>query len=529
MRKVFRKLSYKFTFGFIVLGLIISAVSGTIGYVKYKSTIEKQYNDNAYSIAAVAASYVDGDALEQYLETGTTDKAYDIMGKNLDKLRKNMGANYIYLAKLKGIELTYLYDADNPNDGYPPFQLGDTGKINPDFEKDALKILTIGERPNNYFYSHSQFGYNTSAIVPVYNREHQIVAIIGVEIAMSLIESTLREYIWVAVIFTTILIFLFVTLYLIYLNNKVISPLKLITQNAADFVKSNNQISDDILSVKTGDEIEKLANSLYKLEVDINQYINNLAKVTADKERIATELNVATQIQASMLPCIFPAFPDRAEFDVYATMLPAKEVGGDFYDFFLIGDTHLGVVIADVSGKGVPAALFMVIAKTLIKNHVQAGENPGDVFTNVNNQLCENNEADMFVTAWMGILEIKSGKITYVNAGHNPPLIEKANGGNEYLKSQPGFVLAGMENIIYHQNDIQLDSGDILFLYTDGVTEATNAQNELYGEGRLKNVLDQNLELPLERLLPEIKADIDIFVNGAEQADDITMLALKIR
>jgi len=253
-----------------------------------------------------------------------------------------------------------------------------------------------------------------------------------------------------------------------------------------------------------------------------------LAKVTADKERIATELNVATQIQASMLPCIFPAFPDRAEFDVYAAMLPAKEVGGDFYDFFLIGDTHLGVVVADVSGKGVPAALFMVIAKTLIKNHVQAGENPGDVFTNVNNQLCENNEADMFVTAWMGILEIESGKITYVNAGHNPPLIKKANGSFEYLKSHPGFVLAGMEDIIYHQNDIQLDAGDILFLYTDGVTEATNAQDELYGEGRLKNVLDQNAVLPLERLLPDIKADIDVFVNGAEQADDITMLALKI-
>jgi sigma-B regulation protein RsbU (phosphoserine phosphatase) len=188
----------------------------------------------------------------------------------------------------------------------------------------------------------------------------------------------------------------------------------------------------------------------------------------------------------------FPAFPEREEFDIYATMQPAKEVGGDFYDFFLIDSDHLALVIADVSGKGVPAALFMVIAKTLIKNQTLAGMEPADVFTAVNTQLCENNDAGMFVTGWMGILEISTGRFTYANAGHNPPLIRKKDGEYEYLKARAGLVLAGMEGIRYRQYEIMLEPGDGLYLYTDGVTEATNEENTLYGEDRLRDILNRH-------------------------------------
>lgn len=264
------------------------------------------------------------------------------------------------------------------------------------------------------------------------------------------------------------------------------------------------------------------------MEEDIENYIENLTKVTAEKERIGAELNVATQIQASMLPCIFPAFPENEEFDVYATMQPAKEVGGDFYDFFKVDESHLAVVIADVSGKGVPAALFMVIAKTLIKNHTQNGESAKDVFTNTNAQLCENNEAGLSVTAWMEILDIFSGEFIYVNAGHNPPLLRKAEGEFEYLKMRPGFVLAGMEEIRYCQAEMTLEEGDMLYLYTDGVTEATDIHEELYGEERLLNRLNKDKDLPLKDILCGIKNDIDTFVKGAPQFDDITMLMLKI-
>lgn len=240
------------------------------------------------------------------------------------------------------------------------------------------------------------------------------------------------------------------------------------------------------------------------------------------------ELNVASNIQKDMLPCIFPPFPEYQEFDIVASMQPAKEVGGDFYDFFLIDPGHIAVVVADVSGKGVPAALFMVISKTLIKNHALAGEVPKDIFTKVNSQLCENNEEGMFVTAWMGILEIDSGKLTYVNAGHNPPLLKRAGKPYEYLRERAGFILAGMEETKYRQAELYLEPGDTLYLYTDGVTEATNKYGKLYGEERLKVILDGAAGQSFHEMLVKVKADIDEFVGTAPQFDDITMLAIKM-
>ena len=259
------------------------------------------------------------------------------------------------------------------------------------------------------------------------------------------------------------------------------------------------------------------------------QAIVRIAQVTAEKERIGAELNVATQIQASMLPCIFPAFPDRPEFDVYATMQPAKEVGGDFYDFFLVDEDHLALVIADVSGKGVPAALFMVIAKTLLKNSAQTGASPKEILEKVNNQLCENNDAEMFVTVWIGILQISTGKIVCANAGHEYPAIRHAGGCYELVKDKHGFVLAGMGGARYREYELQLKQGDGLYVYTDGVVEATNANQELYGTERMLAALNINPHAIPEEQLPAVKADIDSFVGDAPQFDDITMLGLYYR
>lgn len=273
-------------------------------------------------------------------------------------------------------------------------------------------------------------------------------------------------------------------------------------------------------------EVGNLARSYITMIRDLELYVDNLKTVTAEKERINAELTLASDIQAHMLPCIFPAFPDHDEFDVYATMTPAKEVGGDFYDFFMVDDTHLAVVMADVSGKGVPAALFMVIAKTLIKNHAQMGLEVQEVFTTVNQMLCEGNDAGLFVTAWMGILDTVSGELSYVNAGHNPPLLKQENGDFTYLKSRAGFVLAGMETTKYRKNTLSMKPGDRLFLYTDGVTEATNAENKLYGEERLAQFINRHVKDQAEEVLHELKADIDKFVGEAPQFDDITMLML---
>jgi len=227
--------------------------------------------------------------------------------------------------------------------------------------------------------------------------------------------------------------------------------------------------------------------------------------------RMAAELNVATQIQTSMLPCIFPAFPHRDEFDIYAIMQPAKEVGGDFYDFFMVDEHILAMVVADVSGKGIPAALFMVIAKTLIKNNVQSGKSPKEVFETVNEMLCENNEAQMFVTVFMGIWDMRTGTFTYINAGHNPPLIKRAGGDYEWLPTKPGFVIAGMEGMKYKQDELVINEGDTIFMYTDGVTEAENLNKELFGESRLIEKLNSNKYADLIELITSIKNEIDLF------------------
>lgn len=250
-------------------------------------------------------------------------------------------------------------------------------------------------------------------------------------------------------------------------------------------------------------------------------------KDSEERQRISTELDVATRIQADMLPCIFPAFPDRPEFDIYASMNPAKEVGGDFYDFFMVDETHLALVIADVSGKGVPAALFMVIGKTLIKDHTRPNVDLGDVFSEVNDLLCESNSEGLFITAFEGILNLVTGEFRFVNAGHELPFIAKSGGTYEPHKLRAGFVLAGMENTKYQSGSIHLSPGDKIFQYTDGVTEATNKDHELYGMKRLADILAQNTDKKPAELLPAIKADIDAFVGEAPQFDDITMLCVE--
>ncbi len=286
---------------------------------------------------------------------------------------------------------------------------------------------------------------------------------------------------------------------------------------------------DHLLSIKTGDEIEDLGNAFNDMAKNLDEYVKNLASVTAEKERIGAELNIATEIQAQMLPSIFPAFPERSEFDIFATMTPAKEVGGDFYDFFMIDDRHLAIVVADVSGKGVPAALFMVIGKTLIKDHTTLDRDLGEVFTEVNRILCENNEHGMFITAFEGVLDLVTGEFNYVNAGHETPYICKKNGTYEPYKIKSGFVLAGMEGIKYKSGSVMLEPGDKIFQYTDGVTEATDKNDKLYGNDRVQNILGENKDTDVTNLLYNVKADIDKFVGEAPQFDDITMLCLEYK
>ena len=311
------------------------------------------------------------------------------------------------------------------------------------------------------------------------------------------------------------------------LSRLIARPLGKLTAGVAELGAGN---LDKQLEVGSRDELGMLAGAFNKMTVSLKASIEEITRERAEKERIGAELNVAANIQASMLPRKFPPFPHIREFEVYATMRPAKEVGGDFYDFFLIDENTLAVVIADVSGKGVPAALFMVVAKTLIKNNAQSGKPPAETFAAVNNLLSEGNEANMFVTAFMGYLDIPSGRLTYVNAGHNPPALRSA-GRYSFLEAAGCFVLGGYGNMPYTQGDIALAPGDELFLYTDGITEADNREKELFGEARLLEALNgpHARGLPIENIVHAVKAEVDAFAQGEEQADDMTVLALRYR
>lgn len=319
---------------------------------------------------------------------------------------------------------------------------------------------------------------------------------------------------------------LLVALVAIRLSNLIVNPIKRLTESVRA-IKGDNL--DFECAENTGDETEVLALSFKSLTERIKNYIDEVQTITAEKERIGAELNVATQIQADMLPCIFPAFPERTEFDIYASMTPAKEVGGDFYDFFLLDDDHLAMVMADVSGKGVPAALFMVISKTLIKDQAQMCRSPKTILEDVNNKLLESNAEGMFVTVWLGILEISTGNIVAANAGHEYPAIRTKDGQFELLKDKHGMMVGAMPGIPYKEYEMKLEKGGCLFLYTDGVPEATNADNVLFGTDRMIEALNIDPKAEPEQLLKNVKEKVDEFVGDAPQFDDLTMLAITLK
>ncbi len=313
-----------------------------------------------------------------------------------------------------------------------------------------------------------------------------------------------------------------------FLGKRIVKPLNTITRKISEIDETNMEFKmEDVY--RTGDEVEELAQAFARISHQTVEYLETVKKVTAEKERIGAELSLATQIQSAMLPHIVPAFPDRKDFDIIGSMDPAKEVGGDFYDYFLIDDDHLGMVIADVSGKGVPAALFMMASKIILQSVAMLGGSPAEILTKTNQAICSNNEAGMFVTVWIGILELSTGKLTCANAGHEYPVFKRPDGSFELYKDRHGFVIGGMAGSKYREYEIQLEPGAKLFVYTDGVPEATNAENELFGTERMIDTLNRHPDdAPIE-VLKHVRASVDEFVQEAEQFDDLTMLCLEYK
>ena len=523
----------------VLMGLLVGIFSIVLSYRVYSDTMDDHYKRQAVNLAKTASAMIDGEKVQQYIATLETDEDYPRQLQILEDIRVANDVDSIYVLELRETETCTILDPDPEI----PF-----GQVDP-----QVQSMSQDEDYVVYISNTESYGWLCSAVVWMRDESGYGYAATCVDISMNDVMADRHDFLTLVVTTICLVVLLACVVMVLLVSKFVVKPINLLAKAAGSFVSDHQdgaevtmeralespgehhvrseQSAISKLDIHTGDEIQSLCEAIKTMELEINEYIEHLTAVTAEKERIGAELGVATQIQASMLPCIFPAFPDRPEFDVYANMHPAKEVGGDFYDFFLTDDDHLWIVIADVSGKGVPAALFMVIAKTLLKNQAGFQNTPADVLTIVNDQLCETNDAGMFVTTFMGCLEISSGRFTFANAGHNFPLIQRKGGAFDWLKTKPNFILAGMEGVRYQNHEEILHTGDRLFLYTDGVTEALNPNQELYGDDRLIQALNapEASGLAIEPLIEYMRGSIDRFADGAAQADDITMLALEVK
>ena len=543
----------------IQMAVIMAAAACALSYKLYDTMVDTHYKNMAQNLAKTLATAVDKEDVRELrdevlaiyqeikAENGGSlpidsyteeewkayyaryqsvydSQAYKDLCKVLQEYSRDNGTNSIYLAHLDDDYGIYLVDGSLENAS----PVG-TAEETLDVTREQIKQGSYGMPPN--ITNYPEYGWICTVAEGIFADDGEMLGTVGIDISMMDVKMDGIRFLLLLVGIMILVSAASVFVINILMNRTIVRPIDMLSGAASSFVRDKKEGKEEGISeiskleITTGDELEKLSDSIKQMEKDINTYIRDLTTVTAEKERIDVELNMATEIQSNMVPCIFPAFPGRKEFDIYASMTPAKEVGGDLYDFFLIDEDHLGIVIADVSGKGVPAALFMMVAKALIKNTALSGSNPAKVFYNVNNQLCENNETNMFVTAWIGILTISTGRMVCANAGHEFPAICRKDGEYELLNDKHGFVLAGMEDSQYQEYEMELKPGDRFFVYTDGVPEATNAAEEFYGTDRMIEALNEAPELEPEELLSHMKEKVDVFVGEAPQFDDLTMLA----
>lgn len=392
-----------------------------------------------------------------------------------------------------------------------------------DLDKGVQAIIT--NRP--------EFGLRCTAAATLYERGPYTI-VICVDEKLGPVVETSRFFLVQYVLLLLVITLIASLIGMLLMRKAMVKPINTMANAADEYMLDDDKQSGTKyfadLNIKTGDEIEQLAAALDDMEGEIANYMDDLTKATAEKERIATELSLAAGIQKSMLNEVFPAFPDRKEFDIYASMEPAKVIGGDFYDMILIDDDHLAIEIADVSGKGIPAALFMMSAKIMLADGLRETLSPAKVLEDVNNKISANNQEEMFVTVWLGVLKISTGKLTCANAGHEYPVIVHDDGKVELIKDKHGFVIGGMEGIKYSDYDILLDKGDRIFVYTDGVTEAMSVSNELYGTDRMIEALSAaDKDADPKEILAAVRNSISEFTEGAEQFDDLTMLSLEYK
>ena len=524
-KKKRKKLTTKAILGLIfVLAFIVVFVCIGITW-RYIEDFDDSHYGTAFTLTHTASEYIDGDKALMYYESGKTDDYYQRVQDFLQLMRSegNLDRLYVFVPTQDDSVMLWSTDGSDSN------ALGVRQPLEGDFKKSAMSAFS-GESDNVannvHFSDRNANKLVVTSFAPIRDKSGKPVALVAAEfkgesIFIKIIEFNLATL-------GIVLVSSIIPIIIFYRKTKkgILLPIKRLNSAAKQMVgdlESEKVVTPDI---HTGDEIEELSDSFGQMNVELREYIRQLNLATAEKERIGAELNMARDIQAAQLPSDFPAFPERREFDVYASMTPAKEVGGDFYDFFLVDDDHLAMVIADVSGKGIPASLFMMISKILLKNRLMAGDSPSAALERVNNQLIENNiKPKQFVTVWMAVLELSTGKGTAANAGHEHPVLKRADGSYELVEYRHSPPVSLVKKMRFREHDFEMHAGDRLFVYTDGVAEAMNTERELYGTDRLLTVLNSDPDAAPQQVLENVTNGIDAFVGEAEQFDDITMLS----
>ena len=509
----FSSLIFKLPLFVVLLCGLLSCVTGFVGYKVFKTLFEEQYKNITSQIALTALSYIDGDSIPRYVSNPVEDGEWIATNEMLNALTNTTDLAYIYVTVPdENFEnRLYLYDTVHPkvmeeNPKIKPYPLGKVNSLKKYDEmrlKELRNIIENGTSEIHFVYN-STGGHVTTSI-PVKNSYGKNLAILSVVKPMSEVKDFKSRYLRTTFMLSSLITLLALVLFILIVLKGLIKPIVLVTKETSEFAEHKGELTGILSKIKGHSEPAILARAVEKMSVD-----------------------VATQIQANMLPTIFPPYANCPELELFATMTPAKEVGGDFYDFFMIDKRHFAVVVGDVSGKGVPAALFMVIAKTLIKNEGLRDTDPAKILTQVNNELCEGNDALLFVTCWIGVLDLETLELQFSNAGHTPPILHH-NGETKYIDSKKNLMLAVMPSMEFKRETIKLDYGDRLLLYTDGVTEATNANNELYGEERLLSTVRGLQFNSSKEMLDSLRKDVDDFVGDAPQFDDLTMLELSLK
>jgi sigma-B regulation protein RsbU (phosphoserine phosphatase) len=507
-----------------------------LGYNAYSKNILERYQVYVDSLIKISASNIDGDDMRTCINTLKKSENFQNTQKALNTIKKNAEVEFVYMVYFPKTQdphhMSYVINAYTDKElleeASTLHSLGDPcGEGEFDNNMIALFYNCLYDNSNKnqtrFVNNTSEYGYIMTAYLPVVDSQGKGVCVLAMDISMNQIHENMRSYLMTVALGTLILLVVFLLVFITIMKRSVIAPIKQIAESAQNFVQQSYETEDPAqlsfreISVSTKDEIELLASSLNHMTSEIKNYMINLAGMTAEKERIGAELNVANQIQANMFPTVFPAFPNRSEMDIYATRTTG-DGDGNFYDFFLVDENHLCIVAGKASGKGIPAMLFAVLAAANIRSFARLGYQPYRIVLETNNQLSQNNTEGLTVSAFIGVVDLKTGEMDYINAGQPTTVVKRAGASFEEVSEVKSFVLANMENVNFRQNHLNFMQGDVMLLYTSGVSETKNDRGEEFSEVYISVQLNEIVkrEYELDKILDAMNKALIEFKNGSK-------------